>query len=130
VVISSFGREERIMIRILLGSLLSAVVLFVFGMASWMFLGLHEGTIRPLPDQSAVKDLLARLELQNGASATRRNWKFRPMRLPRSSNEDSRSGAASIGRDRSFRSFTRRKEANRSRPKRWPAALASTLPAR
>lgn len=54
------------MVRILLGSLLSAVALFVFGMLSWVALGLHEGTIRELPDQSAVAATLGEQELVTG----------------------------------------------------------------
>ena len=54
------------MIRILLGSLLSAVVLFAFGMMSWMVLGLHDGTVRKLPDQAAVAAMLAEQKLETG----------------------------------------------------------------
>jgi hypothetical protein len=45
---------------------LSAVALFVFGMASWMVLGLHEGTIRKLPDQAAVAAMLEEQKLSTG----------------------------------------------------------------
>lgn len=54
------------MIRILLASLLSAIVLFVFGMASWMVFGLHGDTIRTLPDQAAVTAVLEEQKLTTG----------------------------------------------------------------
>lgn len=54
------------MIRIVIGSLLSAVVLFVFGMASWMVLGIHTDTMSPLPDPSASVALLQGQFLKTG----------------------------------------------------------------
>jgi hypothetical protein len=54
------------MIRILLGSVLSALALFVFGIVSWMALGLHDGTVRQLPDQAAVTAMLREQQLATG----------------------------------------------------------------
>jgi hypothetical protein len=45
-------------IRIVLGSVLSAVVLFVYGMASWMALGIHIDTMFPVPDAPAALALV------------------------------------------------------------------------
>lgn len=55
--------------RILLASLLSGILLFVWGMLSWMVLPLHDGTVRPLPDAQAVVDALETQSLEEGLYA-------------------------------------------------------------
>ena len=40
--------------RILIAGLLGAVVLFVWGFVSWMFVGWHEATLSKLPDETVV----------------------------------------------------------------------------
>lgn len=52
--------------RIILASLLSGIILFVWGMLSWMVLPIHDGTVRPLPDAQAVIDVLKKQNLEDG----------------------------------------------------------------
>lgn len=52
--------------RIILASILSGIILFVWGMLSWMVLPIHDGTLRPLPDSQAVIDVLKKQNLEDG----------------------------------------------------------------
>ncbi len=52
--------------RILLATLLGAVVLFAWGMAAWMVLGLHDSSIHKIPDESAVATHLQQQGLRTG----------------------------------------------------------------
>jgi hypothetical protein len=52
------------MVRRVLAVLLAAVVLFVYQFSSWMFLGLHDGTLAAIPDEAAVAELLKSKNLQ------------------------------------------------------------------
>ena len=54
------------MIRILLATIVGAVVLYIWNMAAWMFLPVHEGTIHNLTDEQAIKQELVKQNLKPG----------------------------------------------------------------
>jgi len=54
------------MIRIIVGGVLGAIVYFVWGMAVWMFLGLHDSTILELPGEGRTTGILTTNELETG----------------------------------------------------------------
>lgn len=57
------------MVRIVIGSVLGAVVYFAWGMAAWMFLPLHMATIAGLPDEDVVTQALKDQNLKTGVYA-------------------------------------------------------------
>ena len=52
--------------RIIVAGLVGGIVYFAWGMAAWMFLGLHKNTIQPLPDDASVTTALTSRALETG----------------------------------------------------------------
>lgn len=52
--------------RIVLAGLVGGVVYFVWGMAAWMFLGIHDTSLQQLPDDSVVTGELTSRQLETG----------------------------------------------------------------
>lgn len=53
--------------RIILAGLVGGVVYYVWGMAAWMWLGLHDETFQPLTEHSAITTVLKSRPLETGA---------------------------------------------------------------
>lgn len=53
------------MVRIVLVSLLSGIVLFAWGMLAWMVFPIHDGTLKPLPEAVAVVSVLKQQRLED-----------------------------------------------------------------
>src|SRR3990170_4530509 len=64
----SLGPSKRsaLMGRVLIATVVGAVVLFAWGMAAWMVLPLHDGSIKRISDETVVATLLQKQGLKTG----------------------------------------------------------------
>ena len=58
--------------KVILAAVLGAVVLFIWGFASWMFIPWHNATMQPMPDEQATFDLLSKLPEGKGVYSVKR----------------------------------------------------------
>ena len=53
--------------RVIIGAIVGAVVIFLWGMSAWMVLGIHDGTINSFPESEQVAQYFREMPIESGA---------------------------------------------------------------